>query len=72
MSIYMACFFGMSPIGALIAGSLAEKIGPPAALACGGVLALSAALVYVANLGAIRAAIRPVYRKLGIVPQPDE
>lgn len=72
VSIYMACFFGMSPIGALIAGSLGEAIGPPAALACGGVLALAAALIYAANLPAIRAAIRPVYQQLGIVPRPDE
>jgi MFS family permease len=72
MSIYMACFFGMVPIGALIAGALAEKIGPPTTLACGGVLAVIAALVYMANLGRIRAAIRPIYQKLGIVPGPEQ
>lgn len=72
MSIYMACFFGMAPIGALIAGSLAEVIGPPAALAGGGALALGAALAYAANLPAIRAAIRPIYQKLGIVPGPEQ
>ena len=72
MSIYMACFFGMAPIGALVAGSLAERIGPPAALACGGTLALCAALVYLANFHHIRSAIRPVYQKLGIVPGPEQ
>ncbi len=72
MSIYLACFFGMSPIGALIAGSVAEKIGPPAALACGGALALVAAVVYLANIQSIRAAIRPVYAKLGIISRPGE
>ncbi|HXR59606.1 MAG TPA: MFS transporter, partial [Burkholderiales bacterium] len=72
MSIYMACFFGMSPIGALVAGSLAERIGPPAALACGGALAVCAALVYLANFHHIRSAIRPVYQKLGIVPGPEQ
>lgn len=72
MAIYMACFFGMAPIGALIAGSLAEKIGPPAALSLGGALALGAALIYIANLPAIRVAIRPIYQKLGIVPGPGQ
>jgi len=72
VSIYMACFFGMAPIGALIAGSLGEWIGPPAALGCGGILAFGAALAYAAKLPAIRAAIRPVYQKLGIVPEPEE
>jgi MFS family permease len=72
VSIYMMCFFGVSPIGALVAGSLAEAIGPPAALACGGVLAVAGAITYAVNLPAIRAAIRPVYQQLGIVPKPDE
>ena len=72
MAIYMACFFGMSPIGAFIAGSLAEKIGPPATLAGGGVLAVVAAIIYMANLSAIRDAIRPIYQKLGIVPGPEQ
>src|SRR5262249_767744 len=72
MSIYMACFFAMAPIGAFVAGSVAEKIGPPAALACGGALALCAALVYLANFHHIRSAIRPVYQKLGIVPGPEQ
>jgi len=72
MSIYMACFFGMAPIGALIAGTLAESIGPPSTLALGGAFALFAAFTYWMNLAKIRDAIRPVYQQLGIVPRPDE
>ena len=72
MSIYMMSFLGVAPLGALFAGVLAERIGPPATLALGGTLALCAAFVYWINLSKIRAAIRPVYQKLGIVPRPDE
>ena len=72
VSIYMMCFFGMAPIGALFAGLLAESIGPPVTLALGGALALVAAFTYWMNLGKIRKAIRPVYEKLGIVPRADE
>jgi predicted MFS family arabinose efflux permease len=72
MSIYMACFFGMVPIGALIAGILAESIGPPTTLALGGALALVAAFIYWMSLPKIRDAIRPIYQQLGIVPRPDE
>jgi len=72
VSIYMMSFMGMAPVGALIAGVLAESIGPPATLALGGVMALCAALAYWISLAKIRAAIRPVYLKLGIVPRPDE
>src|SRR5690606_5530509 len=35
-AIYLVSFLGMSPIGALIAGWAAERIGPPLALAIGG------------------------------------
>ena len=72
MSIYMMSFLGVSPLGALAAGTLAERIGPPATLALGGALALVAAFSYWLNLGRIRNAIRPVYQKLGIVPRADE
>lgn len=70
MSIYMMSFLGVAPLGALFAGMLAERVGPPATLALGGVLALAAAFTYWMNLGKIRVAIRPIYQKLGIVPQP--
>ena len=72
VSIYMMSFLGVAPLGALAAGTLAERIGPPATLALGGALALAAAFTYWMNLGKIRDAIRPVYQKLGIVPRPDE
>jgi len=72
VSIYMMSFLGVAPLGALSAGMLAERIGPPATLALGGALALCAAFAYWMNLSNIRRAIRPVYQKLGIVPRPDE
>ena len=72
VSIYMMSFLGVAPLGALLAGVLAERIGPPLTLALGGALALCAAFAYWMSLAKIRAAIRPVYQKLGIVPRPDE
>ena len=72
VSIYMMSFLGVAPLGALFAGMLAERIGPPATLALGGALALCAAFAYWMNLSNIRRAIRPIYRKLGIVRRPDE
>jgi len=71
VSIYMMSFLGIAPLGALTAGMVAERIGPPATLSLGGVLALAAAFTYWRNLAKIRKAIRPVYEKLGIVPRPD-
>jgi predicted MFS family arabinose efflux permease len=72
VSIYMMSFLGVTPVGALLAGALAERIGPPVTLALGGAFALAAAFTYWLNLARIRNAIRPIYQKLGIVPRPDE
>ena len=66
-AIYMMAFLGMSPLGALAAGSLAHYTGPPATLAIGGLLAILAAAAYLRKLPAIRREIRPVYERLGIV-----
>ena len=72
VSIYMMSFLGVAPLGALSAGMLAERIGPPATLALGGIVALCAAFAYWMSLEKIRAAIRPVYQRLGIIPRSDE
>jgi len=72
VSIYMMSFLGMAPLGALCAGMLAERVGPPVTLALGGTAAVCAAFAYWMNLRGIRVAIRPVYQKLGIFPRSDE
>ena len=45
MSVYMMVFQGFFPIGALIAGSVAERFGVPAGAAFGGVVALAYGLL---------------------------
>ena len=69
-SLYVVSFLGISPLGALAAGWVAERIGPQETLAAGGACALAAALLYALALPAIRREIRPVYQDLGIVPRP--
>jgi MFS family permease len=68
-AIYVMSFLGVSPLGALLAGWAALYIGPPAALAVGGALALSASLAYLLHLPAVRRELRPVYERLGIPPR---
>jgi MFS family permease len=65
-SLYVMSFLGMSPLGALAAGWAAEHAGAPATLAVCGGFALIAAALYARQLPAIRAAIRPVYERLGV------
>lgn len=71
-AIYMLSFLGMSPIGALIAGWAADLIGPPATLMIGGTIALTATAIYWLKLPAIREAIRPVYVKIGVLPDASQ
>jgi len=71
-AIYIMAFLGVSPLGALAAGWAAQYLGPPAALAIGGAIALCASLAYLSRLPALRRQMRPVYVRLGIVPQVDQ
>ena len=69
-SLYVVSFLGISPLGSLAAGWVAERIGAQQTLATGGACVLAAALAYAFKLPAIRRAIRPLYQDLGIVPRP--
>jgi len=67
VSIYGMCFVGMAPVGNFIAGSIASHIGAPLTLLIFGALCTLAALAFALRLQSWRAAIRPVYRRMGLV-----
>ncbi|HEU5162091.1 MAG TPA: MFS transporter [Thermoanaerobaculia bacterium] len=58
MAVYSMVFMGGAPLGALLAGSLAETIGAPATVAAGGALSIVAAIVFRLRLPAHRMAAR--------------
>ncbi len=58
MSLYAMMFMGMAPLGALLAGSLAEVAGAPATVAVGGGLCMLAALWFGRRLPRIRGVVR--------------
>jgi len=64
-SLYVMSFIGMTPVGALATGWVAERIGPPHTLLFCGLAGVAAAAFYRTQLPAIGRAIRPVYEKLG-------
>lgn len=68
MSFFMMSFLGAAPFGSLIAGSLADRYGAPLTLAAGGACCLAGAAWFASNLEEIRASIRPIYRRMGILP----
>jgi MFS family permease len=69
MSFYMMAFLGTAPFGSLIAGSLSERLGAPHTLLIGGFGCLLGALWFWRKLPALRVAVRPIYVKLGILPE---
>lgn len=67
-SLYVMSFLGVSPLGALIAGAIAERVGPPLTLAGCGILALCASAAYASQYPKIRREIRAAYKNLGVFP----
>ena len=55
MAAYSMMLMGMAPLGALLAGALAGRIGAPATVAAGGAACLVGALVFGLHLPALRA-----------------
>jgi MFS family permease len=65
MSVYAMTFMGMAPMGALLAGSLAHRLGAPMTVAIGGIAAAIGAVVFGLNLPALR----PVAREMIVAQQ---
>jgi len=72
MSFYTLAILGMNPIGSLLAGSVAAKLGVPATMIGAGAICLAGAVWFYWKLPEIRAVIRPIYRELGILPEVAE
>jgi MFS family permease len=69
MSLYTMAFMGMMPLGSLWAGALAEHIGAPNTLLISGVGCLVIAFWFGRNLPGLAQHVRPIYLKLGIIPE---
>lgn len=69
MAFYSMAFVGMSPFGSLVAGELAAKIGAPLTVMISGAVCIAGALAFVTQLASIRRLIRPIYIRLGILPE---
>jgi MFS family permease len=69
MSFYMMAFLGTAPFGSLMAGWMSSRIGPAHTLQVGGFCCLAAAAWFARGLPALRAVVRPIYVRLGILPE---
>src|SRR3954470_1976464 len=72
MAFYTMAVMGTAPFGALIAGALASRIGAPWTIAGGGLICAATAIYFTRQLPKLREHIRPIYQKLGILPEVAE
>jgi MFS family permease len=72
MSFYTMAFMGTAPFGSLLAGALADRIGVPLTLIVGGAGCILGALWFARLLPSLRERVRPLYIKLGILPEMAE
>jgi MFS family permease len=69
MSFYAMAFMGAAPVGSLVAGLTAKYFGAPLTLAVGGSMCLAGSVWFASRLPAIRKLVRPIYIRLGILPE---
>jgi MFS family permease len=69
MSYYTMAFVGMAPFGSLLAGAMAHAIGAPRTVIVNGVACILGGIWFTSQLPAIRKDMRPIYERLGIIPQ---
>ncbi|MFI5235941.1 MAG: MFS transporter [Gemmatimonadales bacterium] len=71
MAFYAMAFLGTAPIGSLLGGVVADRIGAPHTIFLGGIACVLGAIVFRLHLPALRPHIREVYTARGILPAPD-
>lgn len=69
MAFYSMAFQGMAPFGSLMAGVIAARIGAPETIMFSGVVCIAGCAWFARRLPEIRKLVRPVYFRLGILPE---
>ena len=70
MAFHTMAFFGTAPLGSLLAGVIADRIGPAGTVVLGGAGVVIAAGWFSLRLPEIRRLLRPIYTERGIVRPP--
>ena len=69
MSFYTMAIMGTAPFGSLMAGGLAKVIGTPGTIFTGGLACIIGALFFLRKLPELRRVVRPIYVRMGIIPE---
>ncbi len=67
MSVYSMMFMGMAPVGALLAGVIAEHFGAPFTVAAGGVIAIAGSIAFGLRWPTLRPEARQLIRAQQVV-----
>jgi len=67
MAFYTMAFLGTAPIGSLIAGVAADRIGPQRTIMFGGLSCIVAGVWFALSLPRLRELVRPIYVERGIL-----
>ena len=67
MAFYTMAFLGTAPIGSLIAGVAADRIGPQRTIMLGGLSCIAAGTWFALSLPRLRELVRPIYVERGIL-----
>jgi MFS family permease len=71
MAFYAMAFLGTAPIGSLLGGLLADRIGAQHTILLGGICCVIAACWFARKLPALREIVRPIYVERGILPATE-
>lgn len=69
MSLLAMSLFGTVPLGSLIAGALASRIGAGNTILLGGSICAVSAGIFHRTLPELQRAVRPIYERMGILPK---
>jgi len=68
MAFYTMAFLGTAPIGSLIAGILAARLGATTTVMLGGIACSIGGVWFATQLPTLRRHVRPIYERAGILP----
>jgi MFS family permease len=70
MAFYTMAFLGTAPLGSLLAGLLADRLGEPTTVVVGGVACVLGSVWFASRLRRLRELVRPIYLQRGIIAAP--
>jgi fucose permease len=62
-------YFGSAPIGSLLAGALAQKIGASNTIIITGTFCFLGSLWFSLQMPKVRMVMRPIYQEMGLLPK---